>query len=317
MTDTGDVVVAVDVGGTQTKCALVDARGDLRHRERHPTGAERGPEAVVAMILNTVRTLADHARARGLVPRAVGVAVPGVVDEVEGVAQHAANLPLRDVPLRKLVAEDLELPTVLGHDVRAGGLAEARLGAGRHTTHMLFVPIGTGIAAAYVTGGTVLTGAGAAGELGHVLVRPAGPPCACGGRGCLEAVASAAAIARRAGMPAPEVVARAADGDPVAADIWRDAVRALADGLLTAQALLDPEVIVLGGGLSHAGEALLGPVRTEVLDRLTFHREPRILRASFGDEAGCLGVGLLALDRWQGRTERLECGSGRGVVHVD
>jgi glucokinase len=302
-TETGEVVVAVDVGGTQIKCALVDARGDRRHRERHPTGAERGSEAVVAMILDIVRTLADRARAQGLVPRAVGVAVPGVVDEVEGVARHAANLPLRDVPLRKLVAEHLELPTVLGHDVRAGGLAEARLGAGRHKTHMLFVPIGTGIAAAYVTGGAVLTGAGSAGELGHVVVRPNGPQCACGGRGCLEAVASAAAIARRAGMPAPEVVARAAAGDSAAADIWRDAVRALADGLLTAQAMLDPEVIVLGGGLSRAGDALLGPVRTEVLDRLTFHREPQILRASFGDEAGCLGVGLLALDRWQGRTQ--------------
>jgi glucokinase len=292
------VVLAIDVGGTEVKCALVASGGVVRHRERHPTGAGRGQDGLVASILGIAGTLAEKARADGLVPRAAGVAVPGIVDEAAGVARTAANLPLHDVPLRDLVAEHLGLPTALGHDVRAGALAEARLGAGRAATSVLFVPIGTGIAAAYTVGGVVLTGAGAAGELGHVVVRPGGARCGCGGRGCLEAVASATAIARRAGVPAPEVVARVAARDAAATAVWREAVDALADGLLTAQALLDPEIVVIGGGLSRAGDALLRPVRAALRERLTFHREPRILPAPLGDEAGCLGAGLLALDCW-------------------
>ncbi len=287
-----DVVVAIDVGGTSMKCALVAPGGAVRHRERHPTGD--GPD-LVAAILDVAGGLAGRARAEGLVPRAAGVAVPGIVDEVRGVAVKAANLPLRGVPLRDLVAAHLDLPAVLGHDVRAGALAEARLGAGRGAANVLFVPVGTGVAAAYATGGAVLTGAGAAGELGHVVVRPGGPRCGCGARGCLEAVASAAAIARRAGMPAPDVVARAAAGDAAAAGVWRDAVEALADGLAAAQALLDPEVVVIGGGLSRAGDALIEPLRAALRQRLAFLREPTLTRAALGDEAGCVGAALLAL----------------------
>jgi glucokinase len=289
-----DVVVAIDVGGTSMKCALVAPGGVIRHRERHPTGDGRD---LVAAILDVAAGLAAKARAEGFAPRAAGVAVPGIVDEVRGVALKAANLPLRNVPLRDLVAARLDLPTALGHDVRAGALAEARLGAARGAVNVLFVPVGTGIAAAYVTGGTVLTGAGAAGELGHVVVRPGGPPCGCGARGCLEAVASAAAIARRAGRPAPDVVARAAAGDPAAAGVWRDAVEALADGLAAAQALLDPEVVVIGGGLSRAGDALIEPLRAALRERLAFLRQPRVTRAVLGDEAGCIGASLLAFDR--------------------
>ncbi|MFC0527739.1 ROK family protein [Phytohabitans kaempferiae] len=292
---TDGVVVALDVGGTDIKGALVGPGGVVRHRARRATGAGRGQPAVVASILDFAGTLAGRARAGGWTARAAGVVVPGVVDEELGVAVKAANVPLASVPLRDLVADRLEVPAALGHDVRGGALAEARLGAGRDADHVLFVPVGTGIAAAYVAGGAVLAGAGAAGELGHVVVRPGGPRCGCGARGCLEAVASAAAIARRAGRPAPEVVARAAAGDPAAAAVWRDAVEALADGLLTVQALLDPQVVVLGGGLSRAGEALLGPLRAALRERLTFQREPRIVGAALGDEAGCLGAGLLAL----------------------
>jgi glucokinase len=298
-----DLVVALDVGGTSIKCGLVDRLGAVRYAERHPTDAPRGPDAVIAMIIDIAESLAGKARAAGDAPTAIGIAVPGVVDEARGVATWSANLGFRGVPLRDLVSARLALPAALGHDVRAGGLAEARLGAGRGAGHVLFVAIGTGIAAAHVVAGRGFGGAhGAAGELGHVVVRPRGRPCACGGRGCLEAAASAAAVGHRyaelAGTPAPaaEVAARAGADDPVAARVWREAVEALADGLLTAQALFDVEVMVVGGGLAEAGDALLGPLRSGLRERITFHREPRLTRAALGDRAGCLGAALLALD---------------------
>jgi glucokinase len=300
----GDVAVAVDVGGTGMKCALVDPSGRVLHSERHPTGASRGPDAVVATILDVLQGLVDKARAEGLRPLAAGVTVPGVIDEVAGVAVWSSNVGFRDVPLRDLVADHLQLPAALGHDVRAGGLAEARFGAGRDSRQMLFVAIGTGIAAAHVVDGQAFSGAhGAAGELGHVVIRPDGLPCLCGGRGCLETVASAAGVARRyteltgTARTAAEIAGLAGAGDPIASQVWRETIEALADGLLTGQALFDTEVMVLGGGLAEAGEALLGPLRIALRERLTFHREPRLIPAVLGDEAGCLGAALLALDK--------------------
>ncbi|MFI7647557.1 ROK family protein [Micromonospora sp. NPDC049460] len=299
----GDVVVALDVGGTGMKCALVRPDGAVLHAERHPTDAGRGPDAVVDTVLAVAEGLAGKARADGLTPVALGVAVPGVIDEARGVAVWSANVGFRDVPLRNLARARLGLPTALGHDVRAGGLAEARLGAGRDSAHVLFVAIGTGIAAAHVVDGTAVTGAhGAAGEIGHIQVRAGGPACGCGRPGCLEAVASAAAIGRRytalAGVPATaaDVADRAAAGEPLAADVWREAVEALADGLATGQALFDVETVVLGGGLAQAGALLLEPLRAALHERMTFHREPRLVAAALGDEAGCLGAALLALD---------------------
>jgi glucokinase len=299
-----DVVIALDVGGTGMKCALVRPDGVVHHAERHPTLASRGPDAVTANILDVAAGLADRARADGLNPIAAGVVVPGVVDEEHGMAVWSSNVGFRDVPLKALVESRLDLPTALGHDVRAGGMAEARLGAGRGRRHVLFMAIGTGIAAAHVVDGKAFAGAhGAAGEIGHVIVRPGGPSCGCGLNGCLESVASASAIGRRyaevAGLPeatAFDVAARAAAGEALAGAVWRDAVEALADGLLTAQALYDAGIVVLGGGLAEAGEALLAPLRAELDQRVTFHRMPEVVRAALGDTAGCLGAALLALD---------------------
>ncbi|MBM0259239.1 ROK family protein, partial [Micromonospora sp. 4G55] len=144
---------------------------------------------------------------------------------------------------------------------------------------------------------------GAAGELGHIQVRPDGPRCGCGRPGCLEAVASASAVGRRytelAGTPltAAEVADRAAAGEELAGQVWREAVEALADGLATAQALYDVEAMVIGGGLARAGARLFDPLRAALRERMTFHREPRLVAAALGDEAGCLGAALLALDR--------------------
>jgi glucokinase len=305
-----DAVIALDVGGTGMKCALVRPDGMVYHAERHPTLASRGPAAVTTNILDIAAGLAERARRDGLTPVAAGVAVPGVVDEETGTAVWSSNVGFRDVPLRALVSERLGVPTVLGHDVRAGGVAEARLGAGRGQRHVLFIAIGTGIAAAHVVDGKAFAGAhGAAGEVGHIIVRPGGPPCGCGARGCLESVASASAVGRRyaelSGIPdatAFDVAARSAAGEPLAAAVWREALEALADGLLTAQALYDAGVVVLGGGLAEAGEALLAPLRVALDARITFHRLPELTRAALGDTAGCLGAALLALDSLEQRS---------------
>ena len=174
------------------KAALIAADGTLLHRDRRETARERGPEAVIASVLEFAAELRTHgAEAFGEPAAAAGVAVPGIVDDARGVAVFSANLGWRDVPLRRLLGERLGgTPVALGHDLRCGGLAEGRLGAGRGLDRYLFVALGTGIAAAIGIEGRIEAGAhGCAGEIGHLVVRPGGLPCPCGGRGCLETVA--------------------------------------------------------------------------------------------------------------------------------
>jgi glucokinase len=290
-------VIAIDVGGTSMKCAIVDADGRPRTLFRRPTGRERGPDAVVATLLDVAARLADECAGT---PDAAGIVVPGFVDEREGIARYSANLGWRDVPLRALLHERLGLPVALGHDVRAGGLAEAR--AGRHRD-ALFVPLGTGVAAAHVVDGIAIAGAhGTAGELGHVIVRPGGPLCGCGRNGCLEAVVGAPAVARDhaaltgSEVPVVEIAARVTAGEPDATTVWTGMIDALADGLLIAIAMRDPEVIILGGGLAEAGDTLFVPLRSALSDRHGVLPLPPLLPATLGEDAGVLGAAHLARD---------------------
>ncbi|MCA6093414.1 ROK family protein [Streptomyces sp. SCA3-4] len=302
-------VIALDVGGTAIKAALVAADNTLLHETRRATARDKGPDAVVAGILDLAAELRDLGAARfGETASAAGVAVPGIVDTATGTAVYAANLGWRDVPLRELLAARLggATPVALGHDVRTGGLAEGRIGAGRGADRFLFVPLGTGIAGAIGIGGRIEEGAhGYAGEIGHISVRPGpdGHECGCGGRGCLETVASASAVSRAwaeaTGDPAADAAACAAAvaaGDPRARAVWQHAVDALADGLVMGLTLLDPGMLIIGGGLAEAGETLFAPLRAAVADRITFQKLPRIVPAALGDTAGCLGAGLLAWD---------------------
>ncbi|KUM67207.1 ROK family protein [Streptomyces griseorubiginosus] len=299
-------VIALDVGGTGMKAALVGAGGELLHRARRATGRERGPDAVVDGILDFAAELRAYGVEQlGAPALAAGVAVPGIVDEEHGVAAYAANLGWRDVPLRALLTDRLGgVPVALGHDVRTGGLAEGRIGAGQGTDRYLFVALGTGIAGAIGIAGRVEAGAhGFAGEIGHVVVRPGGTPCPCGQRGCLERYASAAAVSEAwaavTGNPEADAAdcARAVDADdPKAREVWQHAVDTLADGLITALTLLDPRTLIIGGGLAEAGETLFTPLREAVRSRITFQKSPTIVPAALGDTAGCLGAGLLAWD---------------------
>ncbi|WP_123082526.1 ROK family protein [Streptomyces sp. ADI95-16] len=299
-------VIALDVGGTGMKAALIAGDGTLLHQARRATDRERGPEAVVETILDFAAELLELGSERfGTAASAAGVAVPGIVDADRGIAVYAANLGWRDVPLRERLSTRLGgIPVSLGHDVRTGGLAEGRIGAGRGADRFLFVPLGTGIAGAIGIAGRIEAGAhGYAGEIGHIVVRPGGPACGCGQHGCLETLASAAAVSRAWAAASGDPDADAADcakavesGDDRARSVWHTAIGALADGLVTAITLLDPRTLIIGGGLAEAGETLFTPLRAAVGERVTFQRLPEIVPAALGDTAGCLGAGLLAWD---------------------
>jgi glucokinase len=280
-------VIALDVGGTGMKAALVGADGTLLHEARRPTDRERGPEAVIEAVLG----FAEELRAYGE-PAAAGVAVPGVVDEANGVAVYSSNIGWRDVPFRTLLTERLGgVPVALSHDVRSGGLAEGRIGAGRGSERFLFVALGTGIAGAIGIGDRV-----EATELGHIVVRRKGGICGCGQRGCVETLASASAVGRAWGGEASDCARAVEAGDPRAIAVWDDAIAALADGLVTGLTLLTPDTLIIGGGLAEAGDTLFTPLRAAVAERVTFQTLPQIVPAALGDVAGCLGAGLLAWD---------------------
>jgi len=288
-------VVALDVGGSAMKGAVLTGSGRVVAFHRWPTPRSDGPDAVVGAVMGAVDELLGYAE--GAV--AVGLVVPGLVDDLAGVALHSENIGWRDVPFRELVAERSGLPVGFGHDVRAGGLAERTLGAARGVDDVLFLPIGTGISGAMYVAGALIKNK-YAGELGHIDVG-SGELCACGARGCLETAASGASIAKRynratggSAAGAHEVLTLMAAGDQAAAVVWDRALDALARALATYTSLLAPELIVIGGGLSGAGEVLLEPLRRRLRELLVWQQEPRIVAALLGENAACLGAGLLA-----------------------
>ncbi|WP_127941042.1 ROK family protein [Nonomuraea polychroma] len=299
-TTSSGFVVALDVGGTSMKGGLVSDSGAVLLSERRPTPRADGPEAVVTAISDFISHLAA---AGDGAPAGVGLAVPGLVSE--DAALYAANLGWRDVPATDFTT--LDIPVMLGHDVRTGGLAESILGAGRGLSDFLFLPIGTGIAGASIIRGEPYGGSsGWAGEIGHTPVFPDGEQCACGQFGCLETYASAASVGRRysqragvEGVKAEQVVT---SDDPIAIEVWDEAVEALSLALATYTLLLDPSVIVLGGGLAEAGPALFDPVRTRLVKRLAFREAPPLIPAALGVDAGMLGAALLGW-RAAGRPE--------------
>jgi glucokinase len=296
-----DLVIGVDIGGTTVKAGLFDSDGVEYRRSERPTPRHLGPDAVITTTLDAIVEL------RAQVPQAarllaVGLVVPGVVDTQQGIAVYAANLGWQQLPLRQIVADAVGLPVILDHDVRAAGLAELELGAGQGFQEVLFVALGTGVAAAVITRAQVSAGAtGRAGELGHLPVFPEGEWCACGQRGCTETYASAAALSRRysaasgiADVPAHDVISRAAAGDPLADGIFSDAITALGRALVSYVLLMDPELILIGGGMAAAGGVLLDPLTREVQAGLAWRPAPTISQGRFAGDAGRRGAGILA-----------------------
>lgn len=299
--------LGIDVGGTKTALVLADAAGTRLGASRFETRPERGPEAWLAELLDHARRLAGEAPLE-----AVGVASAGPLDLESGAMAHPPNFPgWGIVPLARPLREALGAPVALDNDANAAALAEARHGAGRGASGVLYVTISTGLGAGIVLNGRVWRGLGAgAGEIGHLLIdpRPEAPLCGCGNRGCLEAIASGTGIAKRMaealgpGAEAPtsaDVLARARAGDPVAAGVWEETLQALAVGLGGAITTLAPDALVLGGGVAvGAGEPLLAALRPrlEQRARLVPVARMRLALAELGGEAGLVGALALADD---------------------
>lgn len=299
---TGPVVAAVDVGGTTIKGAVVDGAGTrLARVDRRVVDIPRG--GIIAAVVEQVRTVVDEARRLGGAT-AVGLAVPGVVDEHAGVGRYSMILGWRAVPFADLLA-DVGLPVAFGHDVSSGAYAEAQLGAARGHTDWLFLALGTGVGSTFVLGGRPYRGSnGTGGELAHVIVRPDGPLCRCGKRGCLEMVASGPAIgeayAAATGHPvvgADEVARLAEQGDPAALAVWADAVSALADAVASYAESMNPSLVVVGGGVGRAGAFLVERLAAELRPRVRFaDPPPAVVAAEHGADAALVGVAAAAHD---------------------
>ena len=282
-----------------------------------PTDARRGPAAVLAALQRAIARLA--AELDDL--RAIGVACAGQIHPQTGTVVYAPNLDWRDVPLGATLRQAFPFPVTVENDVRAAAWGEYRFGAGRDARSMLAVFVGTGVGSGAVLDGMLWRGASnVAGEIGHTQVVPDGLPCPCGQRGCLEQYASGSGFQRRlaealrrgarsrladlAGgaadrLTAPMVAAAAEDGDDLARDLWADAIRYLAMALANSVTLLNPQALILGGGVIESAPALYGAVAPAVRDLTTLlaRGELRIDRARLGDWSGTIGVADLARPR--------------------
>ncbi len=316
------VVVGVDVGGTKI-LGRVLAPGDEQRalaelRVDTPLGADAMCDAVVEVV-EGLRTHDAVIEAGGLA--AVGVGVPGLVDR-DGVLRFAPNLPgVVEFPVWARLAERLACPVVVDNDANCATWCEFRLGAAKGTTDAVLVTLGTGIGAGVVTDSRLHRGAhGFAGEAGHMQIDPNGPPCPCGRRGCWERFASGSGLGRLARDAAaagratrvvalaggdPEAVrgehvTRAAlDGDEEAVQIMRDFAWWFALGVANLVNILDPDVVVVGGGLTDAGDLFLEPARRAFADLVLASRHRAtvpLVPAALGPEAGAIGAGLLAAD---------------------
>ena len=293
-------VLAVDVGGTSIKAVVLDDTGSESLRRAVPTPFADGPEAVLDALRDLATDRATAAAAAGTPVRAAGVVVPGVVDPEAGIARYASNIGWRDVPLRDVMTSALGVPTAIGHDVHAAGLAEMTSGAATGVDDALIVVLGTGIASVVVSAGNVVRGAtGTPGELGHIPVGNPQTRCRCGAFGCTEMFSSARGVSRlyaeRTGrtLDAAEIVARL-QTDSDASAVWQEVTDTLARALVCGTLLTDPARIVLAGGLAQAGDALVIPTAQALAAGMPWRSAPELVASPLGARAGVLGAGILA-----------------------
>jgi glucokinase len=309
------LTVGIDIGGTKVLGAVVDAAGEIVSLDRRPTEGHD-----VRKVEDTiVDVVAGFARQYDVA--AVGIGAAGFVDVTRTVVMFSPHLNWRREPLRARVAERVRLPVVVDNDANTAALAECRFGAGRGHRFVLCATLGTGIGGALVIDNRVHRGAnGMAGEFGHIQVVPEGHRCECGNRGCWEQYASGNALVREArelvrstspmarhlrsvvdgdadALDGPQITQAARDGDPLSIELLADVGRWLGVGLAGMAAAFDPGCIIIGGGLSEAGDLLIDPTRRAFSRSLTGrgHREePVIVRADLGPNAGFIGAADMA-----------------------
>jgi glucokinase len=310
-----ELAIGIDVGGTKIAAGVVDEQGRVLARRRAET-----PGTDPAAVLDTIGDLVDELRGEHEVG-AVGIGAAGFVDASGSAVLFAPHLAWRDEPLRDAVVERTGLPVVVENDANASGWAEWRFGAVQGESHVVLVTLGTGIGGAIVIDGRPYRGRfGLAGEFGHMQVVPDGLPCDCGNRGCWEQYASGRVLTRRGraaaeadtalghrlldaaggtvqGIHGSQVTDAAGEGDEEAMEWIADVGDWLGVGLANLAAALDPGVFVIGGGLSEAGDLLLGPARTAFSRTLTgrgYRPEALIVAAGLGPDAGLIGAADLA-----------------------
>lgn len=309
------LAIGVDVGGTKVAAGVVDDHGTVIEKLRRYTPAA-SPDETINVIAGVVTELTDRYEVD-----AVGIGAAGFVDQTRSTVLFAPNLAWRDEPVKKLVEERISRPVIVENDANAAAWAETKLGAARSHDHVVLITVGTGIGAGIVVDGQLYRGRfGSAGEPGHYRVVPDGRVCGCGNRGCWEQYASGSALvaeardfARRSPEAAarllhlgggsaemldgPAVTAAAREGDPGALRCFEIVGNWLGAGLADLSAILDPGCFVIGGGVSEAGELLLGPAREAYEHGLTgrSHRPYAEVRlAELGPDAGLIGAAGLA-----------------------
>lgn len=311
----GRRAIGVDLGGTKMLLGAVDEDRLVHHRATERSGG-KSAEEIVDAVVDAVREA--HAAVPDAV--AVGLGIPATIDRARGISISTVNLPLIDVPIRDRVAERTGLATALDNDANLAALAEHRFGAARGADTAVVLTVGTGIGGGLILGGRLFRGSSGAGaELGHVVIDENGPPCQgnCPNRGCVEALASGTALARlgreaarrepssalgelhaRGGeIEGRHVTEAARQGDGPAADAVATIGRHLGVALSSLANVFEPDVIVIGGGVSAAGELLLVPARAELRERaLPPQNETGVILAELGPDAGMFGAAAMALD---------------------
>ena len=317
-----ELFASVDLGGTTIGCALADSEGKVAAEGTIATEGYRGPEGVIPRIARAIAGLTEQAGAR---PSAVGVVVPGLVDVKRGVTKFLPNMPgkWQEVPVRQILEPLVGCPVFLLNDARAAALGELNFGHGKTVSSMIFFTLGTGIGGGIVIDGRLRLGRlGAAGEIGHMTILPDGPRCGCGSRGCLETLFSGPALCGegvrllRSGQ-APklferlggdlnkispkEMAAAAEDGDSAVRTVIVRHAEYLGIGVANLVMTLDPDMVVLGGGVAQMGALLFDTVREVVKQRVLMVPTDRLrIEASLaGEQAGMLGGIALAMKRGQ------------------
>lgn len=308
-----DIVLAADLGGTNLRMAAVDAGGAILARSKCDT-PRSDPEEIVRAIVASVGTVFGNRFVLDDV-KAIGIAIPAMsIDPEGGVVRKAANLPALDgFPLGRRVSGELGRPVLLENDANAAAIGESWTGASRGTANSICVTLGTGVGGGIILGGKILRGPDwSAGEVGHICVEPRGNPCGCGSRGCVEQYASATAIVRmarelagdypdsavsgKADLTAFDVFQAGTRGDELTLQVFRRMGHYLGIGLANLINILNPDVIVIGGGVAEAWELFIGHVRDEIASRA--YSEPakraKLVPAALGDDAGLLGAARVA-----------------------
>lgn len=287
------LAVGIDLGGTKLAAGLVDEAGAVLATARRET--PDGPDAVVDAIVELLEELGSAARGAP-----VGIGAAGFVDAAREQVLFAPNLRWAEVPLAAQVADRLQTPVVLENDANAAAWAESRFGAGAGVDSLVLVTVGTGIGGGIVLNGALVRGGfGIAGEFGHLPLVADGRPCNCGQHGCWEQYASGSALTRAARdqLPGVDIVAALRAGDPAAIALLAEVGHWLGAGIAAVAAVLDPAVVLVGGGVVANGDLLLDPARAEFRRRLPAaeHRPvATILPARLGNEAGMVGAADLA-----------------------